>query len=42
MQMVHYDLLEYLSRPICLLLIVAGSLTLLAGIYKALSFSIKS
>ena len=42
MQMVHYDLLEYLSRPICLLLIVAGSLTLLAGIYKALSFSFKS
>ncbi|MED5403585.1 MAG: tripartite tricarboxylate transporter permease, partial [SAR324 cluster bacterium] len=42
MQMVHYDLLEYLSRPICLLLIVAGSLTLLAGIYNALSFSFKS
>ena len=42
MQMVHYDLLEYLSRPICLLLIVAGSLTLLTGIYKALSFSFKS
>ncbi len=24
MQMVHYDVLKYLSRPICLLLIVAG------------------
>jgi len=42
MQMVHYDVLEYLSRPICLLLIIAGSLTILTGVYKALSFSIKS
>ena len=42
MQMVHYDVLEYLSRPICLLLIIAGSLTLITGIYKALSYSLKS
>ena len=42
MQMVHYDMLEYFSRPICLLLIIAGSLTILTGVYKALSFSIKS
>ena len=42
MQMVHYDVLEYLSRPICLLLIIAGLLTLITGIYKALSYSLKS
>ncbi len=42
MQMVHYDVLEYLSRPICLLLIIAGFLTLFTGIYKALSYSFKS
>ena len=42
MQMVHYDVLEYLSRPICLLLIIAGSLTLITGIYKALTYSLKS
>ena len=42
MQMVHYDILEYLSRPICLLLIVAGFLTLLIGVYRALSYSMKS
>jgi len=42
MQMVHYDLVEYFSRPICLLLIIAGLLTILTGVYKALSFSIKS
>ena len=41
MQMVHYDIVEYLSRPICLLLIVAGLLTLLTGVYRALSFSMK-
>ena len=41
MQMVHYDIVEYLSRPICLLLIVAGLLTLLTGVYKAVSSSIK-
>ena len=42
MQMVHYDILEYLSRPICLLLIIAGLLTLITGVYKALSYSLKS
>ena len=41
MQMVHYDIIEYLSRPICLILIVAGFLTLLTGVYRAVSFSIK-
>ena len=41
MQMVHYDIVEYLSRPICLLLIVAGFLTLLRGVYRAVSFSMK-
>ena len=41
MQMVHYDIFEYLSRPICLLLIFAGFLTLLTGVYRAVSFSIK-
>ena len=41
MQMVHYDIVEYLSRPICLLLIVAGLLTLLTGVYRAVSFSMK-
>ena len=39
MQMVHYDLSTYFSRPICLILIVAGVLTLLAGIYKAVGSS---
>lgn len=39
MQMVHYDLFTYFSRPICLILIVAGTLTLLAGVYKAVSSS---
>ena len=39
MQMVHYDLFTYFSRPICLILIVAGALTLLAGIYKAVGSS---
>ena len=42
MQMVHYDIIEYLSRPICLLLIIAGLLTLITGVYKALSYSLKS
>ncbi len=36
MQMVHYDLIVYLTRPICALLILAGFITLGAGIYKAL------
>lgn len=35
MQMVHYDIGTYFSRPICALLIAAGSLTLIVGIYKA-------
>ncbi len=35
MQMVHYDFGTYLSRPICALLIAAGALTLIAGVYKA-------
>jgi putative tricarboxylic transport membrane protein len=37
MQMVHYDLVTYLSRPICLILIIAGAITLGAGVYKALA-----
>jgi len=37
MQMVHYDLGTYFSRPICALLIAAGTLTLIAGIYRAFS-----
>lgn len=36
MQMVHYDIVTYLSRPICSLLIVAGTLTLGVGVYHAL------
>ncbi len=35
MQMVHYDIGTYLSRPICALLIAAGALTLIAGLFKA-------
>ena len=35
MQMVHYDLGTYFSRPICALLIVAGTITLLASVRKA-------
>ncbi|MCJ8310458.1 MAG: tripartite tricarboxylate transporter permease [Rhizobiaceae bacterium] len=35
MQMVHYDIGAYFSRPICALLIAAGTLTLAAGIYRA-------
>ena len=34
MQMVHYDIGAYFSRPICALLIAAGTLTLAAGIYR--------
>jgi putative tricarboxylic transport membrane protein len=37
MQMVHYDLLTYFSRPICTILIIAGAITLGAGVYKALA-----
>ena len=35
MQMVHYDIFAYLSRPICSLLILAGILTLGFSIYQA-------
>ena len=35
MQMVHYDPMAYLSRPICSLLILAGVLTLGVGVYQA-------
>jgi putative tricarboxylic transport membrane protein len=35
MQMVHYDLVTYFSRPICSLLILAGVLTLGFSIYQA-------
>jgi putative tricarboxylic transport membrane protein len=42
MQMVHYDLGTYFSRPICALLIVAGSLTLATSIYRAFSSVKKS
>ena len=37
MQMVHYDLVTYLSRPICAMLILAGAITLGTGVYKALA-----
>ena len=37
MQMVHYDLVTYISRPICALLILAGAITLGTGVYKALA-----
>ncbi|MEM7271007.1 MAG: tripartite tricarboxylate transporter permease, partial [Pseudomonadota bacterium] len=36
MQMVHYDLGTYFSRPICTLLIIAGTLTLATSIYRAM------
>ncbi|MEC8089868.1 MAG: tripartite tricarboxylate transporter permease [Pseudomonadota bacterium] len=42
MQMVHYDLGTYFSRPICSILIAAGALTLAAGLYRAFSPSSKS
>ncbi|MEL6618106.1 MAG: tripartite tricarboxylate transporter permease [Pseudomonadota bacterium] len=35
MQMVHYDLGTYFSRPICALLIFAGTVTLLTSVYRA-------
>ena len=35
MQMVHYDLGTYFSRPICTILIVAGVLTLLKSLHSA-------
>jgi len=42
MQMVHYDVVTYFSRPICALLIAAGTLTLIAGIYRAFAPAAKS
>ncbi|NDA08455.1 MAG: hypothetical protein EBZ18_03485, partial [Alphaproteobacteria bacterium] len=39
MQMVHYDLVTYLSRPICTILVIAGALTLLRGVYSAIQSS---
>jgi putative tricarboxylic transport membrane protein len=35
MQMVHYDLGTYFSRPICAFLIAAGVLTLGTSLYRA-------
>ena len=35
MQMVHYDLGTYFSRPICALLIFGGTVTLLTSVYRA-------
>jgi putative tricarboxylic transport membrane protein len=35
MQMVHYDLGTYFSRPICAFLIAAGVLTLATSLYRA-------
>ena len=37
MQMVHYDLVTYMSRPICFILILAGAITLGTGVYRALA-----
>ena len=42
MQMVHYDLGTYFSRPICAILIVLGTLTLLSSAYRAFATSQKS
>ena len=42
MQMVHYDLWTYFSRPICAILIVAGVLTLGSSIYRAFAPGTKS
>ena len=39
MQMVHYDLGTYFSRPICTVLIIAGFLTLGSSVYRAFSTS---
>ena len=35
MQMVHYDLGDYFSRPICAFLIFAGCMTIGSSIYRA-------
>ncbi len=37
MQMVHYDLVTYFSRPICTILIIAGTFTLLKSLHSAFS-----
>ena len=37
MQMMHYDMLAYLSRPISAALLAAGLITLLASIYGSLT-----
>ena len=37
MQMVHYDLITYFSRPICTILIIAGTFTLLKSLHSAFS-----
>ena len=37
MQMVHYDIGTYFSRPICTVLIIAGAITFLSTIYRAFS-----
>ncbi len=42
MQMVHYDLGTYFSRPICTVLIIAGFLTLGSSIYRAFATSKQS
>ena len=42
MQMVHYDLVTYFSRPIGAILIVLGTLTLLSSAYRAFATSQKS
>ena len=39
MQMVHYDIGTYFSRPICTVLIIAGAITFLSTIYRAFSSS---
>ena len=42
MQMVHYDLGTYFSRPICAVLIFAGTLTLASSMYRAFATAKKS
>ncbi len=39
MQMVHYDLGTYFSRPICAILIAAGVITLASNMYRAFTSS---
>jgi len=42
MQMVHYDLGDYFSRPICAVLIAAGFITLGSSIFRAFTSAKKS